>query len=130
VLAPRATGKSSLMGRAIRRLRADGQKAAVVDLTQIGTRSERVDSARWHYSIAYRICRELRLKVDLQDWWHERGLLLNEQRLVEFFWDIVLANTTGAVTIFFDEAERAIDLAFSGELFAICAAFRNRITRA
>jgi WD40 repeat protein len=45
-------------------------------------------------------------------------MLLNEQRLVEFFWDIVLANTTDAVTIFFDEAERAIDLAFSSELFA------------
>jgi WD40 repeat protein len=106
------------MGRAIRRLRADGQMAAVVDLTQIGTRHEQVDSARWHYSIAYRICRELRLKVDLQDWWHERGFLLNEQRLAEFFWDIVLANTTVAVTVFFDDAERAIDSSFSGELFA------------
>ena len=106
------------MGRAIRRLRADGQMAAVIDLTQIGTRDESVDSARWHYSIAYRICRELRLKVDLQAWWQERSLLLNEQRLVEFFSDIVLANTSVPVTVFFDEAERAIDLPFSGELFA------------
>ena len=118
VLAPRASGKSSLMGRAIRRLRADGQMAAVIDLTQIGTRAENVDSVRWHYSIAYRICRELRLKVDLQAWWQERSLLLNEQRLVEFFWDIVLANTSAPVTIFFDEAERVIDLPFSAELFA------------
>jgi len=129
VLAPRATGKTSLMGRAIRRLRADGQMAAVVDLTQIGTRTESVDSARWHYSIAYRISRELRLKVDLQAWWHERNLLLNEQRLVEFFWDIVLVNTTVPVTIFFDEAERAIDLPFSGELFqALQSSYTRRVS--
>jgi WD40 repeat protein/subtilisin-like proprotein convertase family protein len=118
VLAPRASGKSSLMGRTIRRLRAEGQLAAVVDLTQIGTRTETVDSTRWHYSIAYRICRELRLKIDLQAWWHERSLLLNDQRLVEFFWDIVLGHTKGPVTIFFDDAERAVDLPFSGEFFA------------
>jgi subtilisin-like proprotein convertase family protein len=118
VLAPRAMGKSSLLGRTIRRLRADGQMAAAVDLTQIGSRSEGADSARWHYSIAYRICRELRLKVDLQAWWHDKNLLLSEQRLVEFFWDIVLGHTTEPVTIFFDEAERAVDRPFAGELFA------------
>lgn len=118
MLAPRATGKSSLMARTIRRLRADGQAAAVIDFNQIVPRGEQVDSARWHYSIAYRICRELRLKVDLQDWWHDKNLLLSEQRLVEFFEDIVLANTTAPVTVFFDEAERTIDLPFASDLFA------------
>jgi len=118
VLAPRALGKSSLMGRTIRRLRADGQLAAVVDLAQIGARGENVDAARWHYSIAYRICRELRLKVDLQAWWHDKSLLVSEQRLVEFFWDVVLANTESAVTIFFDEIERAIEPKFAPELSA------------
>lgn len=129
VLAPRATGKSSLMGRAIRRLRADGEIAAVVDLAQIGTRGESQDSTRWHYSVAYRICRELRLKVDLQAWWQERALLSNEHRLVEFFWDIVLANTDTSVTIFFDEAERLIGRPFSGELFAaLHSAYLRRVS--
>lgn len=126
VLAPRAMGKSSLMGRAVRRLRADGQLAAVVDLTQIGSRGEQIDSARWHYSIAYRICRELRLKVDLQSWWQDRNLLVNEQRLVEFFWDIVLANTSDSVTVFFDEAGRAVDLPYLAELFAALNACYSR----
>ena len=122
VFGPRATGKSSLMGGAIRRLRRESQLAAVIDLTQIGARGEGADAARWYYSIAYRILRELRLKVDLQGWWQDKSSLLNEQRLVEFFWDIVLTNTTMPVTIFFDEAERAIDLPFSDELFS---AFRS-----
>lgn len=129
VLSPRATGKSSLMARTIRRLRGEGQLAAVIDLTQIGARGEGADSGRWYYSIAYRILRELRLKVDLQAWWHDRSALLNEQRLVEFFWDVVLANTTAPVTVFFDEAERAIDLPFSDELFvALRSCYMRRVS--
>ena len=117
VLAPRAMGKSSLMGRTIRRLRADGQQAAVVDFSQIGSRGDSIDAARWHYSIAHRISRELRLRVDLQSWWQDRTLLSNEQRLVEFFQDVVLGNTEGPVTLFFDEVERAVELPFAHELY-------------
>ena len=106
------------MAKTIRGLRADGQLAAVVDLTQIGARGESAEAGRWFYSIAYRIIRELRIKVDLQTWWQEKSVLMREQRLSEFFWEIVLANTTAPVTIFFDEIERALDLPFSGELFA------------
>ncbi len=106
------------MARTIRGLRADSQLAAVVDLTQIGARGENTEAGRWFYSIAYRIVRELRIKVDLQTWWQQKSVLMREQRLSEFFWEIVLANTTAPVTIFFDEIERALDLPFSGELFA------------
>lgn len=118
VLGPKSSGKTSLMARTIRGLRADGELAAVVDLAQIGARGESTEAGRWFYSIAYRIVRELRIKVDLQTWWQEKSVLLREQRLSEFFWEIVLANTTAPVTIFFDEIERALDLPFSGELFA------------
>jgi WD40 repeat protein len=117
VLAARAMGKSSVMGRTIRRLRADGKLAAVVDLSQIGSRGESIDAARWHYSIAYRISRELRIRVDLQSWWQDRTLLPNERRLLEFFQDVVLARTDVPVTIFFDAVEQAIELPFSRELY-------------
>jgi len=129
VLGPRATGKSSLMARTIRALRREGQLAAVVDLTQIGARNEAVDAGRWYYSIAYRIVRELRLKVDLQAWWQEKSALGSEQRLAEFFGEIVLANTTEPVTIFIDEIERTLDLLFAQDLFtAIHACYARRVT--
>ncbi|HEX6999754.1 MAG TPA: AAA-like domain-containing protein [Gammaproteobacteria bacterium] len=129
VLAPRATGKSSLMARAIAALRRDGQLAAMVDLTQIGARGDNADPGRWYYSIAYRIVRELRLKVDLQSWWQEKSTLGGEQRLAEFFFEIVLANTAEAVTVFIDEVERALDLSFSQELFAaIHTCYTRRLT--
>lgn len=129
VLSPRATGKSSLMARTIRRLRNEGQLAAVIDLTQIGARGESADSGRWYYGIAYRIVRELRLKVDLQSWWQEKSTLLGDQRLVEFFWEIVLTHTSAPVTVFFDEAERAASLSFSDELFsAIRSCYQLRVS--
>ena len=129
VLGPRASGKSSLMARAIRILRAEGQLAAVVDLTQIGARGESEEPGRWYYSIAYRIVRELRLKVQLQTWWQEKSALRSEERLAEFFWEIVLTNTTVPVTIFIDEIERATELAFSKELFtAIHNCYSSRTT--
>ena len=118
VLSPKASGKTSLMARAIRSLREEGQLAAVVDLTQIAARGESAEAARWYYSIAYRILRELRLKIDLQSWWQEKSVLMNEQRFGDFFWEIVLANTTAPVTIFFDDIERAIGTPFAKELFS------------
>jgi len=129
LLSPRASGKSSLMARTIRRLRREGQLAAVVDLAQIGARGDSDDAGRWYYSIAYRVVRELRLKIDLQSWWQDNSALSSEQRFVEFFWEIVLANTTERVTVFFDEVERAIGLPFATDLFsAMHSCYARRIT--
>lgn len=129
LLAPRASGKSSLMARAIRQLRAETYLAAVVDLAQIGARGESAEPGRWYYSIAYRIVRELRLKVELQAWWQEKSALMSEQRLAEFFWEIVLTHTTSQVVIFIDEIERVEEVPFSQELFAaIRSCYTNRGT--
>ncbi len=128
VLSPGSTGKSSLMARTIRSLRAEGQLAAVVDLTQIGARGENEEPARWYYSIAYRILRELRLKVDLQSWWKDKSSFMNEQWLAEFFWELVLTNTSAPVTIFFDEIGRAVGVPFAKEIFGgIRSCYSGRI---
>ena len=132
ILAPKASGKSSLMARAVRDLRAEGQLVAVVDLAQIGMGGESAGGAeagRWSYSIAYRVLRELRLKADLQSWWQSKGALPGEQRLAEFFWEVVLPNTTEPVTVFLDEIERAIGLPFAKELFGgIRSCYSGRTT--
>ncbi|MYJ95550.1 MAG: hypothetical protein F4053_08205, partial [Proteobacteria bacterium] len=132
ILAPKASGKSSLMARAVRDLRAKGQLVAVVDLAQIGMGGESAGGAeagRWSYSIAYRVLRELRLKADLQAWWQAKGALPGEQRLAEFFWEVVLPNTTEPVSVFLDEIERAIGLPFAKELFGgIRSCYSGRTT--
>lgn len=119
VLSPRATGKSSLVGRVIKSLRSSGQLAAVVNLSQIGARGDRIDAGRWYYSVAYRVVRELRLKVELHAWWQSKSALTSDQRFAEFFLEIVLGQTSVPVTIFVDEIERVVDLPFRDELFAM-----------
>jgi subtilisin-like proprotein convertase family protein/WD40 repeat protein len=126
VLAPRATGKSSLMGRSVRTLRRSGELAAIVDLAQLDARGDSADPDRWLRSIAHRIAHELRLPVDIEQWWREKRAL-GEQRLDDFFWEIVLTNTTAPITVFFDEIERALDLPFGPkELFATIRACYTR----
>ncbi|MGD8324306.1 MAG: AAA-like domain-containing protein [Gammaproteobacteria bacterium] len=127
ILAPRGSGKTSLMLRASAALRGESQHTAVVDLRQIAAHGEGADPSRWFYGVAHRICRELRLKFDLQTWWQERSALNAEQRFAEFFSDIVLSQTQQPVTIFFDEVEHVSELAFAGDFFEVirnCYALR------
>ncbi len=105
VIAPRHMGKSSLMARLADELRREEHGVAVVDLTQIGARERPDDLGRWFYSFAFRLIRQLRLRVDLQVWWQDRAVLTNRQRLTELYWDLILSNTTGPVTIFVDELQ-------------------------
>lgn len=118
VLERRAIGKSSLVGRCVQSLRRSGQLAAVVDLSQIGARGDGSDPARWYYSVAYRVLRELRLKLDLQSWWQDKAALPSEQRFSEFFAELVLAQTTESVTVFFDDIERTTELPFARQFYA------------
>jgi WD40 repeat protein len=129
VLGAHGTGKSSLLAHAARALRADDEAVAVVDLASLEARGEDADVERWTFAIAHRIVHELRLNVDLPAWWRERTALSRESRLADFFWDVVLTNTTSAVTIMFDEVERAIDLPFGRELLAAIETCHERRTR-
>ncbi|MEE4184704.1 MAG: AAA-like domain-containing protein, partial [Gammaproteobacteria bacterium] len=118
VLAQRQMGKSSLVAATAARLRALEVGVAVVDLTQASAEDPTENAGRWYYSIAYRICRDLRLRADLQTWWAERGGLTNLQRLREFFQEIVLDGTERPVTVFFDRVEATLEAPLALDLFA------------
>ncbi len=125
VTAPRQSGKSSLTARVAERLRERGHRVAVVDTSQIGLRQEDIDAARWFYSFAFRLIRQLRLRVDLQAWWQDNAKLTNRQRLTELYWDLILANTKEPVTIFVDSPQPFSTLPFADELLASIRAVHN-----
>ncbi|MDQ1354724.1 MAG: hypothetical protein QG657_5033, partial [Acidobacteriota bacterium] len=125
VLTPRQMGKSSLMARTAGRLKKEGVRTAILDLTQIGTEQEKQSAGQWYYGIAYRIVKELGIAVNLSDWWGERGKLPALQRLTEFFGDVVLAGTKEPVVIFVDEIDTTIGLRFSDDFFAAVRACYN-----
>jgi WD40 repeat protein/subtilisin-like proprotein convertase family protein len=119
VIAPRFSGKTSLATRMVSRLRAENRLAAVVDLSQLGSRDGSTEIGRWYYGLAYRILRDLRLKLDLQSWWQERLPLPPAQRLGEFFWEIVIGASRAPVTIFLDEIDTLEQPEHASELFGI-----------
>jgi WD40 repeat protein len=129
VIAPDRTGKSSLIAATSARLQHNGVKVAVLNLAQIGERDGGTDAGRWYYSIAYRLLRQFRLKVDLQNWWQDKSFLSNRQRLVEFYAEIVLQNIQDKVVVFVDEVQHVAGLTFAEQLLAsIRAAYNARTT--
>jgi WD40 repeat protein len=118
VLGARGIGKSSLMHRVARRLRDSGELVAVVDLVQIGVLAERGSGRGWGMAIAERVAREVELDADVGPWWRANKKDESE-RLAEFFWRVVLANTTAPITVFFDGlGATAAELPFLRELLA------------
>ena len=125
VIAPDRTGKSSLIAATSARLQNNGFKVAVLNLSQIGERDGGTDAGRWYYSIAYRLLRQLRLKVDLQTWWQDNSILSNRQRLVEFFAEVILENIQERIVVFVDEIQYVADLPFDEHLLASIRATHN-----
>ena len=128
VIAPDRTGKTSLIAATSARLQANGFKVAMLDLEQIGERDGGTDAGRWYYSIAYRLSRQLRLKIDLQSWWQDHTILSNRQRLVEFYAQLILQNIQERVVIFVDEIQIVGELPFAEHLLASIRAAHNART--
>ena len=89
VIAPSRSGKTSIIAAVSARLENNGFKVAILDLEQIGMRDAGSDAGRWYYSVAYRLLRQLRIRVDLQTWWQDKSILSNRQRLVEFYSEVL-----------------------------------------
>jgi len=129
VIAPARTGKTSLIAATTARLQNHGFKVAKLDLAQITERDGGTDAGRWYYSIAYRLMRQLRLKIDLQEWWQDKAILSNRQRLVEFYIEVILQNIRESVVIFIDEIQSVEKLPFTEHLLpSVRAAHNARVT--
>jgi WD40 repeat protein len=125
VIAPDRSGKSSLIAATAVRLENNGHKVAILDLEQIGVREAGSDAGRWYYNVAYRLLRQLRIKVDLQTWWQDKSMLSNRQRLLEFYSEIVLPNVQERVVVFVDEIQCIGELSFGDQLLASFRAAHN-----
>ena len=128
VLEPDRSGKSSLIAATAARLEAKGCKIAILDLQQIGVRDGGSDPGRWYYNVAYRLLRQLRIRYDLQTWWHDKSILSNRQRLLEFYSEIVLEFVDEHIVVFVDEIQCIENLPFADQLLASIRAAHNART--
>jgi WD40 repeat protein len=115
VLTPRQLGKSSLMIRTAEQLLDQGFRAALVDLTQIGTYA---DADTWYGDVLEVVADQLELATNARAWWRQQadtGLTL---RLTRFFEEVVLAEVSEPIVIFVDEIDTTLSLAFTDDFFA------------
>jgi tetratricopeptide (TPR) repeat protein len=122
VLTPRQTGKSSLMVRTAERLRREGVRTVVIDLTDIGTE---LDAEEWYFGLITCLKQELGLTVDERTWWNEHAQQGIVQRFSDFLRDVVLEEIAAPVVVFVDELDSTLNLPFTDDFFAAIRAAYN-----
>src|SRR2546422_187494 len=87
VLTSRQMGKSSLMIRTAARLREDGARVVVLDLTAIG---QNLSPDQWYDGLLARLARQLELEDELEAFWEEHERLGPLQRWIAALENVVL----------------------------------------
>jgi len=129
VLTPRQMGKSSLLVRTEQLLADEGLLTAFIDLSEIGKRFQTHE--KWYLGLAKWIGRELKIVLNLNEWWKEQGEISSSQKFSEFLKEIVLNNTNQKqnIIIFIDEIDTTRDLDFADDFFGIIRACFNARAR-
>lgn len=123
VIAPDRSGKSSLIAATAARLENNGYRVAILDLNQLGGRGG--DAGRWYYNIAYRLLRQLRIRFELQEWWQDKSMLSNRQRLFEFYSEVILQNVQQDIVIFVDEMQCVAEIPYADQLLSSIRSAHN-----
>jgi formylglycine-generating enzyme required for sulfatase activity len=126
VLAARQTGKSSLMVRTSERLKKEGVRSVIIDLTSIGSA---VSPSEWYFGLLSRLRTELKLEVDEQAWWQARSEKSPIQRFSDFLREVVLEEIPEKIVIFVDEIDSTLKLEFTDDFFAAIRAAYNARSR-
>ena len=124
VLDSRQVGKSSLMVRVASRLRNDGVRVTVLDLSSLG---QNVSIEQWYFGLLYSIAEMFNLDARIEDFWVSNTNLSPVQRWMSALRDIILANDPSPLVIFVDEIDTVRSLPFSAdEFFAAIRECANR----
>ena len=125
VLTARQMGKSSLMARTAARLRREGISVVIIDLSQLG---KEVTVDQWYLSLLSRTRANLRLNMDVEDWWNSQQNLTQSARFAEFLRRVVLESLppNGRVVFFIDEIDTTLRLlTLRDDFFATLRALYN-----
>jgi GAF domain-containing protein len=126
VLNSRQMGKSSLRGRTMHKLQAEGIACAGIDLTKIG--SQDIIPDQWYAGVIRSLARGFTplcpslLRGDeggfnLRTWLSDREYLSPVQRLSEFIEQVLLTSISQNIVIFIDEIDSTLSLNFKTDDF-------------
>ena len=121
ILSPRQMGKTSLAQRTALKLREQGRRVALVDLTRLGSMG--VTAETWFCSLADAVGQDL--GIDAMPFWDQHQHLTPANRLFRFLRAQVAAPESPALVVFIDEIDIAFMLPFADDFFAAVRAQYN-----
>ena len=121
----RQMGKTSLLNRAMKKLKEEGFACVKIDLNEVSCDGS--DAEQWYTGIAYVLVKNLKILSQPEDlfiWWDEHERLSPVQRFQQLLNDIILPKVPGNIIIFIDEIDRILALKFScNDFFALIRSF-------
>ncbi len=122
LLNSRQMGKTSLAARTHARLIEQGHATAYMDLSLLP-----IDADEWYQGLLDEIARELRLPVNVPDWWRTTTAVTANQKLIRFFHEEVIARIPGdkPVIIFLDEIDSTLKLPYTDDFFVAIRVMYN-----
>ncbi|MBC1220745.1 GUN4 domain-containing protein [Nostoc sp. UCD121] len=124
VLNCRQMGKSSLMVRALARLKSEGWAGIVLDFSAKDSQVEQAE--RWYNGIINQLNRHFSLLDNARTWLKERDFLSPVERLEEFIETVLLPGINQRIVIFIDEIDSTLNLPFTDDFFALIRACYNK----
>lgn len=115
VLTSRQMGKSSLMIRTAEELLKEGIKPVIIDLTELGART---NADQWYRGILKKLAGQLELREHVRAWWDGNQHLSVAHRFNRFLTDVVLREVPGRIVVFVDEIDTTLRLDFTDDFFA------------
>jgi formylglycine-generating enzyme required for sulfatase activity len=121
ILSSRQVGKSSLMLSAAFRLRDQGYRFAVVDLTALGTPA---DAGGYFRGLVGEIARQLGVSFAGANFWRvDAGT--SSQQFIRFFREVVAKQIADPVVLFLDEIDSTLKLPYTDDLFTALRSMYN-----
>jgi hypothetical protein len=114
VLTARQMGKSSLMVRTAVRLRDNGTRVAVLDLTSLG---QNLTTEQWYNGLLERVGQQFGREDELEQSWLRFPQLGPMRRFMRAISDLVLSGLNDRAVIFVDEIDAVRSLPFSTDEF-------------
>jgi hypothetical protein len=122
IKAPNQMGKSSLLARYIQECKKVGKKTIVIDFAMFGE-DELSSYSNLLSTLAWSINDELEINGG------EFPDIKNQPMMVSYIRKRILAETTGPLTIAFDEVDRVMGQSYSTDFFAMLRTFHNSRAR-
>ena len=110
------------MVRTAERLKKQGVKPVIIDLTSIGSQ---VSVSEWYFGLISYVTRQLNLTFDAPSWWNTRKEKSPVQRFSDFLHEVILDEIHQPVVIFVDEIDSTLKLEFTDDFFAAIRALYN-----